>query len=1207
MFEGRIFVAETVSLRAASAASLTMPGDGPGVVRSALHEAFNELYSAPDFGVPGPESETYFDPDPALGWIRWLSLYGYSSFGTGANGYSLDIPSLGISVSGSDPTWLTPFEVLLEVDSYRLNCRYTNRWRTRYGEIRLYYNGVLVHTFSGGILDGSAVITPWSMSFIGIYPRLWAPAPSASWSQEFPTTEPFSSVPFDWVETASIEQAITGGIRFKQNGVWYALPVAHSEPTIPSVSGACAAGIGSTSGLDTWNVVLNQSSSRTEGGAFCTETDPNIAGVATIRRSTWVRGEVETAGVWVWPNNERKIVRKSNGYRALWFRWGFPLATGRGHSSYESHSAPFPSIPPASSDSQSIEVQVLGEYTQLLSTVGEDYHVIEEPLTATLRMPTKLTGSFEQAQEASTTVTYSGPRLSDWFPLNEDDEYTGLPPACPNPAFDPPNACFAQQSWEWPYKVATVAGSSGNIPVVHKHRHPYVRLWATWWHPHWQYGLWFPPDEADESVQWTIGGSPAAPKLYWLPIAQQWIRHPALSEDENRRTRNFVRTEPLDLSWFKDYIELSWFGQYTSWVGISRFEAVLPDIPDSITLDDQSEPAWSVESGGSLAFGSDVVLTPTGTGPGERTLWLDYGRFEDSAGQYPYICDSVYLDWLTTNLSQVKVYVESYTEKLTLLELNAGDGYTTRNHVYKLQRVNDDKYGGSYAQDHSCGFIYDTGEDTLPTGVSEDLTLDNERQYAYGLLQGGHGVRLKFVLSIDELSLPITLKYPRWEYQTEEEPRIEVETSSTATMLMPGGPGARFGQWRFWDYDGDNPLTTPLFWPLGARMSAYCALGMKRVGFLGTKADDGLSTEIASLFDYGEEYTQEAHLARDPINQERTTHGFLTYGVDGKPVIVLVSSLREVPPLAGFPFRERDDDWQPTGDHKQVCYTDCTEPRRYIVNGNSAMNLHHPEGHSITSLDFEILGWIGTKHTEPTDGLELIDYELKIRGTAIGRMRPWDGTFVLYDVSTGVQRGVCNARSVRGFYAEAEASEGRVDVDFVYGPYPKPTFSRSGAVTGDGQFKSPALAILPNRSMMLVYVLDNDGINNAYRHISRDDAKTWSTPELAFEGVTMIRNFSDDHSKLYGEVAFRYNSGDSGPGKLYGKTRQGGQSTLGAEFTLKNHATGSELQVTDEGFDLVAPHAAGRPIVLVCTIHGDSDRSTWVSQDDGRSFRRVTP
>lgn len=1201
MFEGRVFQAERVEFRAASSVSKSLPGTGNGSTEDCVHEGYLTLYSAPDYGLAGPESEIWFDDDPLLGWIKFAELYCYSAFGSDVSGYSFTIPSLGISESASPGTYADSVEATVEIDDYKLYVHNSGVWRLRYGAIRLYFNGGLINSWTGGTLDGTTVLNPWSMPFLGVYPKLHGTI-AATWTQGFPTIGPFSSVPFDWDEEASADQTLGGGIRFLQDSNWFAWSVTASSPSYPSVGGACAASVGGVDASDTWNTTLSQSSSRREVGAFCTETDPNVSGgVAVIRRDVWTVGELSKAEAWLWPDNERGVQRwVPSDYRALWFRWGFPWATGQGAASYQAFDDPIPSLPAPYEDSQTDETTILAAKTQLLGAVGPSAHTIEDAMSTALPMPTILSGSYARQQEASDTQEYSGFRLSDWFPI-VDGVYTGLPPACPNSAFDPPNACFADQSWEYPYRVQTVDDSSGDIPNVHRHRHPYVRLWATWFNPHWSYGLWFPPDDADESVQWKIGGGSAAAKDYWLLIAQQHITHPALSLSEDKQTRNFVISEPLQYSGLRDLIESSYLNQWTSWVGISRFEAIAPVIPATKTLDATSEPSWSAEDA-ALSFGADITIDADGSGPATITIKLDIGRFDDSAYQYPYLCKSVFLNWETSNIDEVRVFLESYTGRKVLLEQTPGDGFTTRNVVYDLPRGSDDKYAGSYAQDHALGYIPDTGTDSQPEGISAALMADTERQFALGLLQDGQGVFLTFEVDVLDCEVDATLHYPRWEIQ-EEDPAFVVETSSTGALVFPDGPGIRLGQFRYWDYGFDSFLTTPELWPLNARMSALDALCLRRVGFEAKGPEDGLDTEISSIYENGIEYTLRAHLARDPIELRQQTTAFITQGENDPVVFVLVSSLREPPPLAGFPFRKRDSDWQPTGAHAQVSYSNDVEPRRYLKNSSYAVNLHEPGGSAITTMGTAPDGWLVTEHRWPTDGSEDLNYELRIAGLTIGQMRPWDGTFVLYRVNKTDLGGVASARSLEGFYAEAQAGPSGVAIQFVYGPYPLPSFSVSGFIAYDGDHSSPCLAIrATDRQIWLVVIRDGD----AYRHWSLSDASSWSAAELTFEGVEQVRNFYDDDSKGYGEMAFRYDSGTDNPGKLYGRYQEGGETSLSSEFTVANYDTGIPLSVTDAGFDVVVAHDASRSITLVCWIYGESERSTWVSHDHARSFRRVS-
>lgn len=1192
MFEGKIVKWDRIELKIDSTVSKTVD-TGTDITVDATHDATLELWSAPDYGAPGAEEELWFDESLLLSWTRFLTLSVSAGLSADTKGYSFAIPGLGIADSAILSGYTDSLEARVEIDDYSIWVHNSGVWRVRFGEIRFYFQGSLISTYSGGgTADGTAVLNPWTMPFVSLFPKMYG-ACAASSSQQFPSSGPFSSVPFDWTLTASVDQTISGGIRFKEGGVWYELPVTASTPDLPTLAGGCEdPTTGSVSAGTTWDTTLSQLSSRIEHGAFCTEADPNVGGVATIRKDVWTETESKSASCWLWPDLTRSIERATGSdYKAIWFRWGFPWATAKGYKHFKNYVGPFPTIPPDEEDEATNEPEILPDLTQMLSVVGSSAHSIEDPLNESLPMPTILAGTHFTTQEASDTQSYSGIRLGTFFPL-VDGVYTGLPPNCPNSAFDPPDACYAETSWEWPYRVQKVADSSGNINYVHKHRHPYVRLFSNWWNPHWNYALWFVPDESDDDVQWQIESSPAPAKDYWLLIAQQHLTHASLPEGEDVRTRNFVLDSPLNFSGLRDLTQSTYFSQWTSWPGISRFERVEPTIPAEIQLDAESEPAWSMEDG-TLGFGSSITIDPDGSGPGTAIVELDIGRFLDSAYQYPYLCRDVFLDWSLTNVDAVRVYLESYSGDRHLLEATPGDGFTTRNQAYSLTSWADSKYAGSWGQEFGADFLSDFGIDKLANGVSPALMADTERQFAFGLLTLRHGTKLRFEIDVTDRSSGVTLEYPKWQKQ-EDEPEQIIETASTSSLLFPDGPGIRVGQWSFFDYDADAFAPGTLIRPPGNRMSALDALCLKRNVFEGIAPDDGLDTEIATLFENGIEYTTRKHLARDPIEFRQTTLGMLVQGATTKVLLLAISSLRECPPLACFPCKPRDTDWNKSGDHAQTTYSFCVEPRRYVKQGTIPIHLNEG-GVTWTSTQTPPSGWKVTKHTHAVDGTEG-QSKLLVGSRWIAASRPWHGYFGTAADITGEGSNPWNLNSMIGQYHRANVEDGDVWYRRASFGTPYGGFENELQVTNTGDCHHPHMSEDGRPVLYLVYCRDSVGL---CIRASFDEGTTFGEESVLIADATFCTIQTGPLGEL---VALGF---IPATGKIMRRYRGIGDSSWTAATAIKDDA-GADMLFEEDSFHVSPDKSGAIRWVAVWTIQGESGCSEWQSTDECQTFKLVT-
>ncbi|MBS1703581.1 MAG: hypothetical protein JST12_18090 [Armatimonadetes bacterium] len=148
-----------------------------------------------------------------------------------------------------------------------------------------------------------------------------------------------------------------------------------------------------------------------------------------------------------------------------------------------------------------------------------------------------------------------------------------------------------------------------------------------------------------------------------------------------------------------------------------------------------------------------------------------------------------------------------------------------------------------------------------------------------------------------------------------------------------------------------------------------------------------------------------------------------------------------------------------------------------------------------------------------------------------------------------------------------------------------------------------------NRLRLYALIGKNDGSTLAcYRAWSDDGGKTWSSIEAM--GITNGR-FPTGSSNPLGdrlEAAFVYNSGTSGPGKIYVLYRSSGDTSFGGPVVCKD-STGTALSFADTSFHIHFGHDSAARVILSANIQGETSPSSWFSTDalsGGMTFTRFS-
>lgn len=373
----------------------------------------------------------------------------------------------------------------------------------------------------------------------------------------------------------------------------------------------------------------------------------------------------------------------------------------------------------------------------------------------------------------------------------------------------------------------------------------YLNFWGAR-HQHLLY--WFPNDEG-AGVQWPVNGVEPSTIEYWLLLAKQWRNHPSLSGG-GAQTLVHIPWAPLlkGISATGIHIKLRIFANAaTSFVGLHNFESQTPTIPASIQLDSDSEDAWSLDDC-TAVFGANIVLSRTGSVT-EYSLTFDAGKFGVEPYLYPHIAESVTVDWVLTNVSNIDVYIVDSLGKETLVT----SGPPPVTHAFSSSQ--DEYYAGSWAQDHGGIAVSNFGVDQEPTGQSVAHMASPDFVQTFQMFTGRGAHKLKFVVTPTNPAVSVTLKYPTYTYCDNPDPVFVAENSAQTAILWPDGPGARWGQWD-WFYSGDVQ-DTPIVRSSTARSSALDCLVTRRVLFEGVAGTNGLDAEIGTLFDADEGTTRE--------------------------------------------------------------------------------------------------------------------------------------------------------------------------------------------------------------------------------------------------------------------------------------------------------------------------------------------------------------
>lgn len=901
-----------------------------------------------------------------------------------------DLDAFGIdeteTITGGAPANI---EASVEIDDVTLHIVHvlgSPVWMMTTGDVRCIVNGGTVHTEAGPHVLIGELFAPAGIPVIGIPPKLAAGATVSP----MPTSPALGGAnpgaPADCngstgtLVNVSAESTVTKGWRFKRAGSasWVALdvnllavtpPSVTCDPTATTVTPSAGNTYAGSCSAKAW--ILDVVTAGTE------ETDPDCQLCSNGAGSGWgftpwtralTFGEYE-GEIMLLPDLPKSVKRWGDGtdYGALIKRWGLPYALGGASATCIDYTEEDPT------DYDSVVEEFFPTYAMTSADVLNAANAIEDPLGEDSYAPYAYSGYLEESIGtcAKTTTTGTCPPVG----IGED------PP-------DPPTGgCVTLPNSRYRHSVEsgfgpTVEDSDENPELWGPldHDEAIVRYINYCVNPHWSYFYYFPANTIDsddngtldKQDEWEVGGAEIENE-YFLDSRSQLT----IAEKRNSLISAPLRDGKHSL-WLKDRI-----GSESSWWGITRHQArqFLPAA--NKTLDSDSSSLWSATDA-TLAFAGSITVNPSAI---DCEVKLDIGSLTVEWWWYPHLARQIAINWTATNVVSMSVYLESIDgSSRTLLG-------TTTGTKSKPTTATDTRYAGSWKQEMGAGYYPDEGADTLASGISGATMGDVERSHHFLLLSGMLAAYLVYVIEVADVDVDVTLNYPQFIAPTTA-PFVYPENGHQNCIVWADGPGVRFGSHRWWDYDGDTELSSPVVdvpgtvWgSLGFKPSVLDALRYENLLALGKSYDDGITTVLAGLYDSTEGQAKE--------NAAWDTISFMVKS-NSKAWLVLVNTFAECPPLAMFPRKARDTDLAETGSEAQEAWSYALLPRYYIA-AQEQLDIYDPVGLSTwtSNLAGVPTPWVGSKHSHVVDNAEGF-FDVKFGSTKVAEMRPWHGAFAVF-------------------------------------------------------------------------------------------------------------------------------------------------------------------------------------------------------------------
>ncbi len=619
-------------------------------------------------------------------------------------------------------------------------------WSLRFDELRIYLNGVLVHTIGAQTIL-SAYFTPAGIPLLGVPPRVTGNGGIGT----VPVAGSALSCATEYETTEDGACQFSGGWRLKVNAgdAWQSAPVSLNLPSVSMPEGCdCSIALPEWPSLtvtDTWSgsgtagSVLVSRCEKTATGEQCTPCGDLHVVIPTIRdvyKGT-LTYKTYSSSFMLLPNCPKSVRRwKPANYRQMVLRGGFPQSFSQGIATC----GPW-DVDPDLQLSNSTTPEVYPALTAYLANVGDAVHTIEDPFGYDSYAPASTGRTIGQSISYSQVTTQNG--LCGLFV-----DPSGLP-SCTLPA---DSTCYASEI-KAAYVSVQTSLDNPYIAPNYDHDDDECRLINTWFSPHISYFVWFPPNTIDTDMNgipedqniWPVRTTPY-PVEYWLDVRSQYGYQSALPVGEQTRTRNQLPMDGLSYHDLGVWIMvvtgglLGTQGIHSGFWGSQNF--IVDDFapPASLAFDSTSEDLFTATNC-TLSFGGGGITVTPDPGETELTIECDLGSFSTYPYMYPHLAAMFALDW-TVSGATVAVYFVSREGTTRLITDTPG--------TFARPLGLDGKYAYSYAQDYGTGRLYDTGEDNplLVSGISADVMGDPESAHFFQMLAGRGASKLRWVITI---------------------------------------------------------------------------------------------------------------------------------------------------------------------------------------------------------------------------------------------------------------------------------------------------------------------------------------------------------------------------------------------------------------------------------------------------------------------------
>ena len=1065
--------------------------------------------------------------------------------------WSFAIPELSLADTVTGSSYETSVSTHLILRGFNPIETFGSPWRLFFSSIEWYVNGTLAGSYGGATMDASG-LGPGYVPLLGIAPKVTGGINPGA------TGYPLTSEA-EW--TASTSGKITVSYEFKPTSgdSWQNLPVAIPAPVLPACFGACPHCL-SASGIVT--------------GTNTSEVDINLfrqTGLITIEAGGkyFTRGDVTNRGgeLWLIPNLPKNLVKLGGSYAAVVERTGFPYTQQMGtRSCGPAVPPPGPPVPSPYIETRTTVSEVHPSYSSFLGTIQDAHHVIEDPLDEVTWMPIYASNSVNVGQwvEIGDSGEPINPAL--WPTALQDFEVETVTYTFPSKVqhrtkYGDPNSQMASYL-TWSDDQATPTEINNVVTYTN-----YIA------HPHWSYTY--------KARNWKIDGADVAFADYWGYICDQHTTHPALPPEDNLRTRTSLVSAPLLFGGNQGFIEAQVTGTPTSWLGIpgTNLRIDRPTIPASVI--GTGPDRWTLTDC-TASFGATTV-TATSTGASTIKLKYDLANWNYSPRMLTSLAKRFTIGWTATNIVSVAV---------KLIGIDGAEHTLTSvpgTFDWPLGRGNLE-YAGTWAQDFGAGVITDTGTDLLPEGDSIAAMGDNSRVIAFQYLSARGAKYLEYEITVSNTANPVTLNLPVFLMPSPDWTVVH-EGSQFASALDPEGPAIRFGASSFWNYVLDSYQYPPTVLGPTSKPTVIDWLSFRESVLRGNDPNATIDGLIAGYFRNGREYTLRKHLAVNTVAWMMAYSG----GLQG-----VMYNTYCPPPLALFPGRARDGELSPATGWDQKVYSFTQHKRNHITPANpSAQQLKKAPGANWLTPQPAPDGWKIDAHTHEVEGDET-DYVLSLAGQGWGEMRPFHGHFWVQGEPLPSEGSEMFAtQTADGRYLLLTVPSGDVRLYRAEEGSPIGGFSVAGDLAGLSSVVSGSICVDADLQRIRTAV-EIDG--EIFVGFSDDDAKTVGGFGSIAMGKRPLQGVGSQNEVLL--IYFRFTSGDSGPGTLYGRFKPADSSAFGSEFTLSD---GSPIVVADQ-FSFANPVELrdGQARWLLTVLRdGASAFETLASYDAGETWETL--